>query len=53
MKNPTEDKKGSNRGLRGGYWLFYPLALRSAERGYLTPTYRNYTIGFRIVRNKQ
>ena len=40
----------SLRVLRGGSWLNDPLRLRSAKRGWITSTVRNYGIGFRLAR---
>jgi len=54
--NPANDPTGpmvtgSNRVSRGGYWGSYGQGLRSAYRGDSTPSYRNYGIGFRLVRS--
>jgi formylglycine-generating enzyme required for sulfatase activity len=43
------DDKNATRLLRGGSWDFYPRFCRSASRGNLTPDYRDYLIGFRVV----
>ncbi|WP_461255910.1 SUMF1/EgtB/PvdO family nonheme iron enzyme [Treponema sp. R80B11-R83G3] len=41
---------GTHRVLRGGGWSSCGLDLRSACRDYFYPNYRNYNIGFRLVR---
>ncbi len=40
----------TRRVVRGGSWNFDPQVLRSAIRGWLTPSNRNYDIGFRLAR---
>jgi formylglycine-generating enzyme required for sulfatase activity len=40
----------SRRVLRGGSWFNSPQYLRSADRGWYSPDYRNFGIGFRIAR---
>ena len=51
-KNPVNDKKGSYRVVRGGYWGHYPSTLRSAQRYGFGPGNRPTNgDGFRIVRN--
>lgn len=52
MINPTSDRKGSNRFRRGGGWNYTPLYVRTSDRGDSDPAYQNYSLGFRIVRNK-
>jgi len=44
------DAQGEHRVLRGGSWLSYPWACRSAPRLRLTPDARSSLIGFRVVR---
>lgn len=45
------DSRCSYRVVRGGGWNRDPGELRSAERGFLIPTFRNYTmVGFRVAR---
>jgi len=43
------ETNNNNKLLRGGYWSDNPRYCRSACRNYLSPGYRNYFIGFRIV----
>ncbi len=38
-----------SRMLRGGSWLSKPDQCRSGFRGWGSPDYRNYVIGFRVV----
>jgi len=38
--------------MRGGSWYDVPRHMRSASRGWNTPTYRNVAYGFRLVRSK-
>jgi formylglycine-generating enzyme required for sulfatase activity len=40
----------SNRVVRGGSWLDYPVVLRSANRDYINPRYRFSNLGFRVAR---
>jgi formylglycine-generating enzyme len=42
-------EEGTYRVQRGGSWYFYAQFCRSTYRDYSTPSYRNYTIGFRLV----
>jgi formylglycine-generating enzyme required for sulfatase activity len=35
--------------MRGGSWYIKAYHLRSANRGFNTPYYRNHTIGFRLA----
>ncbi len=53
--NTVNDPKGADSGefrvQRGGCWLFSGGSLRSAVRIGSNPNYRNYSIGFRIVKN--
>jgi formylglycine-generating enzyme required for sulfatase activity len=48
--DPIGASSGSYRVLRGGSWSYYALNLRSALRGLDSPSYRNFVIGFRLVR---
>jgi len=48
--NPIYTEGGSMRVTRGGSWFSVPLYVRSAYRGSYTPVYRNFLIGFRLVR---
>jgi formylglycine-generating enzyme required for sulfatase activity len=43
------DDKNANRSLRGGSWGDFPRYCRSATRDDLTPDYRTYRLGFRVV----
>jgi len=51
QSDPTGAVTGSFRVLRGGYWFDFGLSLRSAFRYFDIPYYRNYGIGFRLVRS--
>ena len=46
----TDSLDGSSRVLRGGSWYNDARNLRSADRGYDGPGYRNGNVGFRLVR---
>ena len=46
--NPEGPASGSSRVRRGGSWGFDGTYLRSAKRGYITPSTRNADIGFRV-----
>ena len=46
--NPTGPGSGSYRVLRGGGWRNNPRDCRVAYRRNLTPSFRNYDIGFRV-----
>ena len=48
--NPTGPKCGHDRVLRGGSWPDNAGYCRSANRCMIRPSYRNFGIGFRIVR---
>jgi formylglycine-generating enzyme required for sulfatase activity len=48
-----DDKTASSRVFRGGNWYCHPFALRSARRGGISPTYRYYSVGFRLVLQKK
>jgi formylglycine-generating enzyme required for sulfatase activity len=41
---------GPRRVLRGGSWFDKPRRVRSANRNWLTPVYRNGRVGFRLAR---
>ena len=47
--NPTGPGNGNFRVVRGGSWFYAMLQARSANRFYLFPDDRNYTVGFRLV----
>ncbi len=49
--NPTGPGKGNHRVVRGGSWFYGMLQARSANRFYLFPDDRNYTVGFRLVQS--
>lgn len=42
---------GTGRVKRGGGWYYYANNVRAAQRSSNTPTYRDYIIGFRLVRS--
>ena len=47
--NPSGPSSGSIRVNRGGSWFNYPRLVRSADRFYNSPGYRNNYLGFRLV----
>lgn len=47
--NPNGPDKASHRVLRGGSWGSVAKSCRAADRYYGAPTYRNYTLGFRLA----
>jgi len=47
--DPVGPLSGSYRVLRGGSWYFGGGYCRSADRGILTPDFRDLNIGFRPV----
>ncbi len=47
--NPEGPSSGSYRVLRGGSWSNYASSCRVAYRNDCTPSFRNYTRGFRVV----
>ena len=49
--NPTGPGNGNFRIVRGGSWFYGMLQARSANRFYLFPDDRNYTVGFRLVQS--
>jgi formylglycine-generating enzyme required for sulfatase activity len=49
MKDPKGPNNGSVRVLRGGSWIYYPHACRSANRSWGTPGGRGGNGGFRVV----
>ncbi|MBE7536719.1 MAG: SUMF1/EgtB/PvdO family nonheme iron enzyme [Anaerolineales bacterium] len=48
--NPLGPSSGQSRVLRGGSWGFYVNDVRSAGRGWVTPDYFEFYIGFRCAR---
>jgi formylglycine-generating enzyme required for sulfatase activity len=48
--NPVYTDDGRNRVLRGGSWFNVARYVRSAIRDYGGPAFRNYDVGFRLVR---
>jgi formylglycine-generating enzyme required for sulfatase activity len=51
--DPTGPASGSFRVFRGGSWLHVGTSLRSAKRSYVTPSNRDYGLGFRVGFQKQ
>jgi len=55
-KSPAKDPKGpgsgSSRVCRGGSWNINVNDCRSANRNLIVPTYRNFSIGFRVAQDK-
>jgi uncharacterized repeat protein (TIGR02543 family) len=49
--DPTGAASGKWRVLRGGAYSFTADMLRSAQRGRIDPSYRDYTVGIRLVRS--
>ena len=49
----TGSASGSNRCKRGGSWYYFASNAQVANRYYTDPSYRNYLIGFRLVRSAQ
>ncbi len=47
--DPSGPPSGSNRVRRGGGWIGDPQDCRSAYRAFLTPVYRRYNLGFRVL----
>jgi formylglycine-generating enzyme required for sulfatase activity len=43
-------KSNEYRVLRGGSWHYSSSSLRTADRDYNGPSYRSYSLGFRVVR---
>ncbi|GMU88802.1 MAG: hypothetical protein AMXMBFR49_10100 [Chlorobiota bacterium] len=50
--NPQGATSGSNRVLRGGSWLLIASYCRFVDRGGNDPDFRNYDLGFRLVRTR-
>lgn len=51
VTDPKGPASGKGRVLRGGSWLDDARNLRSARRFSYSPDFRDYDIGFRVVRN--
>lgn len=51
VTDPTGPTTGSGRVLRGGSWDNVASYYRSASRYYYTSGFRNFSFGFRVVRN--
>ena len=45
-----ESALGSDRVNRGGSWYYAPQGARVAFRNYDTPGYRDFDLGFRLMR---
>lgn len=54
--SPENDPEGPNKGtyrvIRGGSWDMPVYQQRVADRSFDVPSYRNYAIGFRVVRTR-
>jgi len=50
-RNPKGPDKGSDRIARGGSWRGYAGLVRSAHRGYFSPSDTNIDVGFRCVKD--
>ncbi len=51
VTNPLGPSNGNFKVVRGGSWFYSMLHARSANRFYLYPNDRNYTVGFRLIQN--
>lgn len=49
ISNPSRPRNGSFKVYRGGSWLSYPWQATVAHRQFVSPSLRDYTIGFRVV----
>jgi formylglycine-generating enzyme required for sulfatase activity len=38
---------------RGGVWNDYPYYVQASFRNYVSPAYRNYFFGFRLVKSQK
>jgi uncharacterized protein YjdB len=47
--NPTGATSGSDRVFRGGSWFYDATICAVSNRNGITPSYRNYAVGFRLV----
>ena len=50
LKNPQGPETGTQRVARGGSWLVNQYSCRSASRGVLAPSQKEYHTGFRVAR---
>ncbi|MBI3651942.1 MAG: SUMF1/EgtB/PvdO family nonheme iron enzyme [Acidobacteria bacterium] len=50
QRDPTGANSGVNRMRRGGRWNHNARICRSAYRSWITPDYRAFSLGFRLVR---
>jgi sulfatase modifying factor 1 len=48
--DPAGPQKGKSRARRGGSWFAGPYALRSGNRNFANPAFKEVTLGFRLVR---
>ena len=48
--DPMGPKMGSARVIRGGSWFTIAVSVRSADRNYVGPGFRDINVGFRLVR---
>ncbi len=49
INNPMGTKEGLYRVIRGGSWRNSPQGCRASFRGYSSPTFRGYYLGFRVA----
>jgi len=49
ISNPSRPRNGSFKVYRGGSWLSYPWQATVSHRQFVSPSLRDYTIGFRVV----
>jgi formylglycine-generating enzyme len=49
VSNPQGPSTGTYRVIRGGSWRNSPLGCRTSFRGYSTPTFQGYYLGFRVA----
>ncbi|WP_052507291.1 formylglycine-generating enzyme family protein [Desulfonatronovibrio magnus] len=47
--NPQGPETGSSRVIRGGSWIFDAWDCRAAIRPYVTPGFRDFSLGFRLA----
>jgi formylglycine-generating enzyme required for sulfatase activity len=51
--DPEQTKQASSRVFRGGSWFYHAVFCRSAVRYFDVPGFRNYNLGFRVVRSSE